>query len=74
MVLDEKNVPKFHEDFIKKCDEDSNKGYILEIDVEHLKDFHNLHSNLPFLPERMNIKNAIRLYAICMIKKNMLFT
>ena len=29
----EKNVSKFDEEFIKNDDEDSNKGYILEIDV-----------------------------------------
>ena len=29
----EKNVSKFEKDFIKNDDEDSNKGYILEVDV-----------------------------------------
>ena len=34
MVLNgKKNVSKFDEEFIKNDDEDSNKGYILEIDV-----------------------------------------
>ena len=28
------NISKFNEDFIKNYDEDSNKGYILEVDVE----------------------------------------
>ena len=51
-----KNVSKFDEDFIKTYDEDSAKGYILEVDVEYPKDLHNLHSNLPFLSERMKIK------------------
>ena len=32
-----------------------------------------MHSDLPFLSERMKIKKYISLYAICMIKKNMLF-
>ena len=30
-----KNVSKFDEDFIKNYDEDSNKGYILEVEVEY---------------------------------------
>ena len=29
-----------------------NEGYSLEIDVEYTKELFNLHSNLPFLPER----------------------
>ena len=53
----EKNVSKLDEKFTKICDEDSNKGYILELDVQYPKDLHNLHSDLPFLSERMKIKN-----------------
>ena len=34
-----KNVSKFEEDFIKNYDEDSNKGYILEVDIEYPKRF-----------------------------------
>ena len=49
----EKDVSKFHEDFIKNYDEGSNEVYILEVDVEYLKDLHNLHSHLPFLSKRM---------------------
>ena len=43
--------------------------YILEEDVEYSKDLHNLHGNLPYLLERMKLKNAISLYVIFMIKK-----
>ena len=32
-----KNVSKINEDFIKNYDEDSDKGYILEVDVEYPK-------------------------------------
>ena len=64
-----KNVPKFDKEFVKNYDEDSNKGYIFEVDVKYPKDLHNLHSNLPFLSDGMKIlKNAIFI-----IKKNMLF-
>ena len=45
MVLNEKNVSKFNGELIKNYDEDSNKGYILEVDVEYPKDLHNLNSN-----------------------------
>ena len=61
MVLNEKNVSKFNGELIKNYDEDSNKGYILEVDVEYPKDLHNLHSDLPFLSERMKIKKCNKL-------------
>ena len=42
---------KFNEDFIKNDDEDRDKGYIFQVDVEYPKILHDLHSDLPFLPE-----------------------
>ena len=49
----EKNISKFNENFIKNFDEDSDTGCIFEVDVEYAKNLHDLHSDLPFLPERM---------------------
>ena len=40
----------FDDEFIKNYNQDSNKGYILEVDVEYPKKLHDLHSDLPFLP------------------------
>ena len=60
---------KFNEDFIKNYDEDSDKGYILEVGVEYPKNLHDSRSDLPFLPARMKINKA-SLYAIFMIKFN----
>ena len=57
----EKNISKFKEDFIKSDDEDSDKGYKLEVDVEYPKNLHDLHSNLPLLPERMKINKCSKL-------------
>ena len=64
------NMLKFHEEFIKNYDEDSDKGYILEVDVEYPKDLHDLHSDLPFLPEKMKINKCNKL--VCnMYDKNL---
>ena len=48
-----RKVSELGEDFIKYYDDDTDKGYILEVDVEYPKILHDLHSDLVFLPERM---------------------
>ena len=50
-----------NEEFIKNYNENDKKGYILEVDVKYPKKLHNLHSDLPFLPERMEINKYKRL-------------
>ena len=44
----------FTEDFIKNYDENSDKGYIFEVDIEYPINIHMQHSDLPFLSERMS--------------------
>ena len=61
MVLNGRNTLKFNEEFIKNYDEDCSKGYIFEVDVEYPKNLHDLHSDLPFLPERMKINKYSKL-------------
>ena len=53
---------------MKKYDKSSDIGYIIEVDVVYPRSLHNFHNDLPFLPERMKIKNVISLFVICMIK------
>ena len=35
--------------------------YVLEVDVEYPKNLHDLHSDLPFLPERLKIDKCSKL-------------
>ena len=46
-------ISQFNEDFIKNYNEVSNEGYFLEVDVQYPETLHELHNELPFLPERM---------------------
>ena len=50
----ENDISRFNEKFIKSYNENSNKGYFLEVDVEYPKKIFSLHKDLPFLPERSN--------------------
>ena len=54
-------VTEIDEKFIKNYDEDSDKGYILEVDVKYPRKLHDLHSHLPFLPKRMKIDKCKKL-------------
>ena len=57
----------------KTYDEDSNRVYFLEADIEYPKKIFSLHSDLPFLPER-KFKNVIKLFVTFVRGKTMLFT
>ena len=50
-----------NEDFIKNYNENDNKGYIFEVDVKYPKRLHELHSDLPFLAERMEASKCKKL-------------
>ena len=60
----------FTEDFIKNYNENSDIGYIFEVDVEYSKNLHRLHSDLPFLPERMKINKCTKLICNVQDKEN----
>ena len=55
--------------------EKSDGRYFLEVAVQYPKKLHNLHNDLPFLPERMKIQvfhgNCLRIF---LVKTNMLYT
>ena len=69
-----KDTIQFNKDFIKSYNEESDEGYFLKVDVQYPKKLHELHKDLPFLSERMKVKQSKSLLLIYMIKLNMLFT
>ena len=69
--LDNEPIAKhvINEEFIKSYNENDKKGYILEVDVKYPKKVHDLHSDLPFLPERMEINKYKKLVCSLYDKK-----
>ena len=63
------NTSKINEEFIKNYNENSNKGFILEVDVKYHKKLHDLHSDLPFLPRRMKIDKCKKIVCNLQNKK-----
>ena len=66
-----KKLSKFNERFIKGYDENSDKVYFLDVDVEYPKNLFNrvvlnLHKDLPFLPEIKKITKCNKL--VCNIQ------
>ena len=57
-----KDLFQFNERFIKNYDENSNKGYFLEVNVECPKNLFDLHKDLPFLRKRKTIEKVKKIY------------
>ena len=56
------DVSEMNKKFIKSYDkQNSDKGYILEADVDYPSKLHKLHSDMSFLPERMKIDKTQKL-------------
>ena len=59
-----KNEFKIDEEFIKNYDKNDDIGYFLKVDIDYLEELHDLHIDLPFLPEKMKINGHNKL--VCM--------
>ena len=68
-----KNMSNFTKEFIKNYNDDSDKRYIHEVDVNYPENLHDLHSDLPFLLERMKINKCTKLVCNLYDKKNYVF-
>ena len=69
-----KNKSEINEKFIKNYYEDNDKEYIFELNVNYPKRLHDLHSDLPFLPERMKIDKCKKLVCNLRDKKDTCYT
>ena len=52
---------QFNKDFRKKYNEESDKEYFLEIKVQDFERLHEIHNDLPFLLEKMEIEKVEKL-------------
>ena len=59
--LMKKSMLKFNQEFLKNYYEDSDKGYVLEMNVKYPNDFHDFRSGSRFLPEIMKVNKCNKL-------------
>ena len=64
------DISMINEDFVKSYNKKSGKGYILKVDVDYPCELQNLHSDLPFLPERMVVNKTKKLICNLQNKKD----
>ena len=49
------DTSQFNKDSIKTYNEENDDGYFLKVAIDYPEKLHELHDDLPFLPERMKI-------------------
>ena len=64
------DLSMFTEDFIKRYEEDGDVGYLLVVDTEYPKTLCMLHSDLPFLPDRMKVNKVKKVVCKVTDKEN----
>ena len=55
------DASQFNEDFIKSYNEESDERYFLKIYDQYPEKLHELHNDLPFLPDRIRIEKVEKL-------------
>ena len=55
------DISRIDEEFIEGYYQNSNTGYVLEVDVNYPQELYDIHSDMPFLPERMVINKTKKL-------------
>ena len=63
-----KYASQLNEDFIKNYKEETDEGYLLEVNVQYLETLHGRDNDFPFLPETMKIAKVQRLVATILAK------
>ena len=58
-----KDTCRFNEDFIKNFNPEGVEGYFLEVDVQYLKKYQELHKDFQYLPEKIKIEKVKKLVA-----------
>ena len=48
---------------MKNYNQETDEGHFIEVDVQYLKKLHELHNDLPFLPERMKFEKIEKIAA-----------
>ena len=57
------DTSQFNEDFIKSYNEESDKEYFFEVDVQYSEKLHDLPNDFIFLPKRLRIEKTEKLVA-----------
>ena len=66
----ETDLSIFTSDFIKNYDSHSDMGYIFYLNINYPKELYELHRDLPFLPDRMEVNKVNKLVASVHDKNN----
>ena len=64
------DLSMFTEDFIKSYDQEGDVGYLLVVDIEYPKTLRMLHSDLPFLSDKMKVNKVKTLLCNVTDKEN----
>ena len=64
------DISGIDENFVKSYNKNSDKGYVLKVDVDYPRELQNLHCDLPFLPEKMVVNNTKKLICNLQDKKD----